>query len=344
MKISNETKIGALTLVSVVLLFLGFNFLKGKNVFQSGFYLYANYTDTKGLQPSNPVVINGYQVGTVYSMVADDKNLGTIKVELKLNDEYNIPKNSIATIDASPLGTARVLINLGTSTQFLHSKDTIQAGNKAGLLAALTDKLGPTADNLASVLAHMDTLVINVNTVLSADNKGSIASILNNLNKTTSEFSATATSLKTMLDAQSGSITKTMNNMESVTGNLAKNNEKINHMISNLDATTSQLSAADIKGIVEKMNTSATQLNLAMTDLNHKLNSTSGTAGALLNDKALYNNINATVRSMNTLLDDLRVHPKRYVNISVFGRKDKGDYLTKPLVVDSITNKSSDTK
>ncbi|WP_447639796.1 MULTISPECIES: MlaD family protein [Chitinophagaceae] len=344
MKISNETKIGALTLISVVLLFLGFNFLKGKNLFQTGFYLYVNYPDTKGLQPSNPVVINGYQVGTVYSMAADDKNLGTIRVELKLNEAYNIPQNSVATIDASPLGSAKINIALGTSTQFLHSKDTIKAGVNAGLLAALTDKLGPTADNLASVLAHMDTLIVNVNTVLSDNNKGSIATILTNLNKTTSEFAATATSLKNMLDAQSGSISKTMGNMQSITGNLASNNEKINHMISNLDATTSQLSSADIKGIVEKMNASATQLNQAMTDLNQKLNSSQGTAGALLNDKALYNNINATVRSMNTLMDDLRVHPKRYVNISIFGKKDKGDYLKQPLVVDSITNTSSDTK
>lgn len=344
MKISNETKIGALTLVSVVLLFLGFNFLKGKNLFQTGFYLYANYPDTKGLQPSNPVVINGYQVGTVYSMAADDKNLGTIKVEIKLNDTYNIPQNSVATIEASPLGASRIVIALGTSTQYLHSRDSIKAGVNGGLLAALTDKLGPTADNLASVLAHMDTLVVNVNTVLSDNNKGSIATILANLNKTTSEFAVTATSLKNMLDAQSGSISKTMGNIQSLTGNLASNNEKINHVMSNLEATTNQLSSADIKGIVEKMNNSATQLNLAMTDLNKKLNSSDGTAGALLNDKALYNNINATVRSMNTLLDDLRVHPKRYVNISVFGRKDKGDYLQKPLVVDSVTNTSSDTK
>ncbi len=344
MKISNETKIGALTLVSVVLLFLGFNFLKGKNVFQTGFYLYANYPDTKGLQPSNPVVINGYQVGTVYSMVADDKNLGTIKVEIKLNDTYNIPQNSVATIESSPLGTSKINIALGTSTQFLHSKDTIKAGVSAGLLAALTDKLGPTADNLASVLAHMDTLVVNVNTVLNDNNKGSIATILANLNKTTSEFALTATSLKNMLESQSGSISKTMSNVQSLTGNLASNNEKISHVMTNLDNATTQLSSADIKGIVEKMNSSATQLNLAMTDLNKKLNSTEGTAGALLNDKALYNNINATVRSMNTLLDDLRVHPKRYVNISVFGRKDKGDYLQKPLVVDSINNTSSDTK
>ena len=344
MKISNETKIGALTLVSIVLLFLGFNFLKGKNLFQTGFYLYTNYTDTKGLQASNPVVINGYQVGTVYSMQADDKNLGSIKVEFKLNEEYNIPRNSVATIESNPLGTARVVITMGNSTQFLKSKDMITAGNKAGLLAALTDKLGPTADNLASVLAHMDTLVMNVNTVLNTDNKGSIASILGNLNKTTSEFASTASSLKALLNAQSGSIGKSMSNIQSLTGNLASNNDKINHVMSNLESATNQLSSADIKGIVEKMNASATQLNAAMTDLNKKLTSTDGTAGALLNDKALYNNINNTVRSMNTLLDDLRVHPKRYVNISVFGRKDKGNYLQKPLVVDSVNNMSSDNK
>ncbi|MFT4204847.1 MAG: MlaD family protein [Chitinophagaceae bacterium] len=342
MKISNETKIGALTLVSIVLLFLGFNFLKGKNLFQTGFYLYANYPDTKGLQPSNPVVINGYQVGTVYNISADDKSLGTIKVELKLNDTYNIPQNSVATIEANPLGASRIVITLGTSTQYLHSKDSIKTGVNLGMLAALTDKLGPTAENLASVLAHMDTLVINVNTVLNTDNKGSITSILDNLNKTTAEFAGTATSLKRMLDAQSGSISRTMDNVQSITSNMASNNQKINHVMSNLETTTNQLSAADIKGIVGKLNVSATELNQTIADLNKKLNSTNGTAGALLNDRQLYDNINSTVRSMNTLLDDLRVHPKRYVNISIFGKKDKGDYLKQPLVVDSITNTSTD--
>src|SRR4029079_1935670 len=104
MKISNETKIGALTVVAVVFLILGFNFLKGKSVLKTGFFLYAKYSDLKKLASSNAVYANGLQVGTVYSTVAADASLKELIVEVKLSDEYEIPVNSLATIETNPLG------------------------------------------------------------------------------------------------------------------------------------------------------------------------------------------------------------------------------------------------
>ncbi len=336
MKISNETKIGALTLLTVVILVLGFNFLKGKSVFKSGFFLYAKYPDTKSLQPSNPVIVNGYQVGSVYSIKAADKSLNEIIVEIKLNDEYQIPKNSVATIQSNPLGSPKIEVARGNSGYFLKNGDTLTTGDDPGLLGSLSSKFGPAADQLTSSLGHLDSLLMNFNTVLNSDNKGSITSILSNLQKTTANFTVTSAYLQTLLNAQSGALAHSLGNMETFTSNLNTNNSKLNSTIDNLQTTTKHLSDADIKGMMDNLNKTVSELQGSIA----KIGSDNGTLGALINDKALYNNLNSSVRSMNILLDDLRAHPKRYVNISVFGRKDKGDYLTAPLVADSVSNTS----
>jgi phospholipid/cholesterol/gamma-HCH transport system substrate-binding protein len=136
-----------------------------------------------------------------------------------------------------------------------------------------------------------------------------------------------AASIEKMLNEQSGSISQSMNNVNSFTKNLADNNEKLSRTMTNVEKTTAQLSQADING-------SVTQLKLALEKLNTvlaKADSQDGTLGKLLNDKSLYNNLNNSIQSANTLLDDLRVHPKRYIQLSVFGKKDKSGPLMAPL-------------
>lgn len=334
MKISNETKIGALTLLSVVLLVLGFNFLKGKSVFKSGVFLYAKYGDTKGLQPSNAVIVNGFQVGSVYSIAAADKSLDQIIVEIKLNQDFQLPKNSVATISASPLGSAKIEITKGNSGYYLQPGDTLTTGEDQGLLGQMSAKLGPAADRLTSSLSHLDSLLMNLNTVLNDQTKGAVTGILSNLQKTTASFAVTANYLQAIMNTQTGALAHSLNNMQSFTGNLAANNQKLTASMDNLQKATKQLSDADIQGMLNNVNATITDLKSSI----NQLSSDKGTLGALINDRALYNNLNGTVRNLNTLMDDLRVHPKRYVNISIFGKKDKGDYLQKPLVIDSVSN------
>ena len=141
-------------------------------------------------------------------------------------------------------------------------------------------------------------------------------------------------SLQSMMNEQSGAITQSMNNVAGFTKNLADNNAKVTNMMSNIEKTTENLSKADIKGSVEQMKASITNLNLILS----KLNSKDGSMGKLMNDTALYNNLNNTIRSTNILIDDLRVHPKRYLNVSVFGKKDKTVPLMAP-IADSTLKK-----
>ncbi|MBN9298087.1 MAG: MCE family protein [Filimonas sp.] len=335
MKISNETKIGALTVIAVTLLILGFNFLKGKSLFKTGHFLNAQFTDTKQLMPSNAVFINGFQVGSVYAINAVDKNLHQINVEIKFNDAYVIPDNSIAAINGSPLGASSVEITLGNSANPLPEGGMLKSTEHAGLLSSLSAKVGPVADQLKVTLASLDSVLRNVNTVLDPNTKGNLQSVIANLSKATGSLVVSSASLQKMMNAETGVLAHTLSNVDSFTHNLAANNEKVSGIISNLQETTEHLSKADIDGVVNNLKKSVDQLGTAM----NKLNSTDGTAGALLNDKQLYNNLNNTVRSLNILMDDLRVHPKRYVSISVFGKKDKSTPLTAPLPVDTTNTK-----
>ena len=134
-----------------------------------------------------------------------------------------------------------------------------------------------------------------------------------------------------MLDKEHGSLTNTVQNMNDFTKNLADNNNKVNSILTNVETTTQHFSDVDVQGAITKLKQAIEQMNDILT----KVNSDKGTLGLLMNDKTLYNNLNSSVKSANTLMDDLRIHPKRYVNISVFGKKDKSGPITQP-IADSV--------
>lgn len=327
MKISNETKVGALTAVAITLLILGFNFLKGKTLFKTGNFIYAKYTDTKGIMVSNGVFINGFQVGSVYDIENADKNLSAIVVAIKLKDNYNIPANSIASIKENPLGNASITIALGDAATYVKSGDTILTASNAGLLGDVMNKLGPVGDQIKATVGSLDSVLKNINTIFDPATKNNLQEVIANINKTTASLVVSSASIQAMLNQQTGAITASMNNVNSFTKNLADNNDKVTRMLGNVEKTTENLSKADIDGTVAQLKNSIETLNTILG----KMSSTDGSLGKLLNDKALYDNLTNTVRSANILMDDLRVHPKRYVNISVFGKKDKTGPLMAPL-------------
>lgn len=327
MKISNETKVGALTAVAITLLILGFNFLKGKTLFKTGNIIYAKYTDTKGIMVSNGVFINGFQVGSVYDIENADKNLSAIVVAIKLKDNYNIPANSIASIKENPLGNASITIALGDAATYVKSGDTILTASNAGLLGDVMNKLGPVGDQIKATVGSLDAVLKNINTIFDPATKNNLQEVIANINKTTASLVVSSASIQAMLNQQTGAITASMNNVNSFTKNLADNNDKVTRMLGNVEKTTENLSKADIDGTVAQLKNSIETLNTILG----KMSSTDGSLGKLLNDKALYDNLTNTVRSANILMDDLRVHPKRYVNISVFGKKDKTGPLMAPL-------------
>lgn len=326
MKISNETKIGSLTAIAIVLLILGFNFLKGKTLFGKSHTLFAKYTNVQGLQPSNPVVINGLQVGTVFS-ITTDKNMKEILVNMNLTKDVNIPVNSIAIIKPSLLGVTSVDITLGDAKTYIPMNDTILTQASSGIFTDVLSKVDPVLYQVTKAVTSIDSILQKVNQVLDPNAKNNIAGTLANLNKTTENLIGASKSLDILLNTQTGALAGTLNNLNSFTANLDKNNGKINNVMTNLDKTATNLSNLDLQKTLNTLNETVGSLKTAIGKFDKK----DGTLGLLLNDTKLYENLRATSNKLNLLIDDLRTNPKRYVNISVFGKKTSNPPLTVPL-------------
>jgi phospholipid/cholesterol/gamma-HCH transport system substrate-binding protein len=331
MTVSNETKVGALTAVAITLLILSFNFLKGKTLLKTGNYLYAKYTDTKGVKISNPVYVNGFQVGAVADIENADPTLKSLIVAIKLTDAYDIPANSVAVINENPLGTPSIEIKLGNSQSFLQQGDTLQTAESKGLLSGVMDKIGPVTQQLEKTIETLDVVLKNINSVFDPQTKNNLQAVIANVNKTTESLVISSASLQQLLNQQTGAVAQSMNNVNKFTKNLSDNNEKVSQTLTNVTKTSENFAKADLAGSVDQLKAAIGNLN----KLVEKANSTDGSLGKLINDKTLYNNLNNTIKSANILVDDLRVHPKRYVNISVFGKKDKTGPLMAPLA-DSV--------
>ena len=326
MKISNETKIGALTAIAIVLLILGFNFLKGKSFFGKTHTLYAKYTNVQGLATSNPVMINGLQVGTVYS-ITTDKNMKEILVNMTMTKDVNLPVNSVAIIKPSLLQTVSIDIKLGNATTYIPKNGTIATEATAGIFNDVLSKIDPVLYQVTKAVSSIDSVLMSVNRILDPSSKNNIHATLENLNKTTANLIGVSASLSVLLNTQTGALAGTLNNLNSFTSNLDKNNSKITNLVGNLDKTATNLSQLDLQKTLTTLNGTIGDLKSTIG----KLNSTSGTAGLLLNDTKLYNNLTATANKINLLIDDLKTNPKRYVNISVFGKKNTAPGLTVPL-------------
>jgi len=325
-KISNETKVGALAVIVITLLILGFNFLKGNHVFNKSMTLYAKYSNVQGLATSNPVFINGLQVGSIEN-ISSDENMRELVVSLSLKQDLLIPNNSIALIIPNPLGTTKIEIKLGDAKVFLQNKDTLFTEAPKGLLDDVMKRVDPVLFEVKNAVSTLDTLLGNVNGIIDPSAKNNISHTIDNLNKITASVLLSVSSLEQMLNSKTGSIAKTMNNASAITGNLAASNGKITQVVNNLDVLTEKIAKLDLQKTLASLDTTVTELKSTIS----KLNSSDGSIGLLLNDPALYKNLTSTGNKLNLLLDDIRVNPKRYVNVSVFGKKQKMTTLVTPL-------------
>ena len=329
MKINNETKVGILAVVAILVLVLGFNFLKGKQIFKKQPTLYAVFKNLGSLEKSNVVKINGLPIGTVYDFDPTNKEVDSILVEIHLNRDVHIPDNSVALIDGSVLGAAYITIEKGSSNNFLEGGDTITTRLDAGLIANLKTQLTPTITRVNETVDSLKMVLSSVNSLLDPTTNGNIKSMIASL-------AVSSSYLQRMLNIENGMVAQAVGNLNSVTGNLAKNNDQVTKAIHNVELTTGNLANARIQETVAALEGTVNELKGTITRFDKSLNSNTGTLGRLMNDQKLYEQMNRAALSLEILLDDLRVHPKRYVNISLFGGKNKGDALTSPVIKDTL--------
>ncbi len=338
-KVSNETKVGALSAVAIALLILGFNFLKGRT-YSGKTFLYAKFKTIDGLLPSNAITINGFQVGTVVDITETDADLSGILVKLKLIKDIRIPNTAFASVKSNPLGTTQVEIRFDSTQQiasYLNTGDTMRVGPSLGLLSnissVLDQRLSPTIDQLKASLKTLDDVLVNVNSIFDPNTKGNLQSVVSNANKTMASLVMSSAELEKMLNSKTGDLARSLASLSEFTKTLSDGKEQVTGILQNVEKTTQTLSKMELDKTVRTLNEAMASLKSTLA----KVSSTDGTIGALINDKKIYNNLASTVNSMNLLLQDLRLNPKRYVNISVFGKKDKGTPLMKPMDEDSIT-------
>jgi len=328
MKINQETKVGILSIIAIVLLILGFNFLKGKDIFKKRKQIYAVFKDLGPLSKSNEVKINGYVIGTVYDLKTKDKDVTGIVATINLNEDVNIPDNSQAFISSPLVGSSFISIEKGDSHNFLKPGDTLNTRKDPGFIDDVRAQLNPTLDKVREGIDSLTIVFGNINTLFTAQNKMHITHTLANLDQASA-------SLNGLLDRQTGALAKTLDNVNAVSANLRSNNDSINIAISHAKRFTEKLSNLEVERLIDTLETALSQFKTTIA----KLNSTEGTLGALIHDRKLYDKLNDAALSAEILLDDLRAHPKRYVNISIFGRRDKDGALTSPLIKDSTAVK-----
>ncbi len=309
MKISREFKIGLVALVAIILAIWGINFLKGINILTPTEKYYAVYGNVKGLLESAVVNLNGYKVGNVSKIEFEENNLGKIVVEISLGKKIKLPRNTKIVLRSGSLisGSKDVELMLGDGPGYYEPGDTLPSS----IQVELADYIDPIRSQVESLIKSVDTVMVALSKLMDNNTRKNLQGTIANLNNATQ-------SLRLSLQPN-GSLSNSFSNLASVTDNLKKNNEEISTVLHNFAAVSDSLKQSDLKKLINH----ADETFAKTSELFGKINEGEGTAGKLVVNDSLYNNLNSAVASLDSLLIDLKDHPGRYVRVSVFGKKEK---------------------
>jgi phospholipid/cholesterol/gamma-HCH transport system substrate-binding protein len=315
LKITREIKTAILVITSILLFIWGYSFLKGKDLFNNYKTFYVEYANVEGLSPSAPVTINGLVIGKVKSITINEK--GSLLVELQINTDFPISKSSTATIyEASLIGGKQVAINPNLNDKIITEDGDYLVGNiQPSLMTSLGDKAAPVMAKIEKLMTSADQLVNSFNSVMDAKGQADLKKSLAELSATMEQFHNVATNANVILDENKGQLKGMVTNFNKVSDNFVKISDSLNK--------------ANLGQTVRNLNATLSKVDGLMKDLE----SGKGTMGKLLKDEALYANLEKTSRELELLLQDVRLNPTRYVNVSVFGKKNKPYVAPK----DSIT-------
>ena len=318
MKISKEIKTGVLVVAAITLFIYGFNFLKGKDIFSSRRLFYVVYPEVAGLAESNPIELNGLKVGRVKDIQLFDTS-GRIIVTIAVTDsKLKIPKSSVAKIMSTGLmGDKAIRIIKSNEMAFAQDGDTLIGVVEASLQESVNATVKPLKDKAEKLIASIDSIMAVVNAVLDKTTRANLSQSFDNIKHALETFDRTSMRLDTMIAEERYKISIIFSKVESITTNLANNNDKISNAIKNFSSISDTLAKANLAKTIENANNALGQVSSVMD----KINKGEGTAGLLVHDKKLYDNLTAASGSLDSLLKDMNDHPKRY--FSVFGR-DRG--------------------
>ena len=299
MKLTKEIKIALVAIVGILVMYFGINFLKGMNLFSTNNAYYMTFDDIQGLGASTPIYADGYKVGTVDGLEYDYKENGPIKVKVDIIKDLRIPQGSKAEIVKDLMGNLQVNLLLANNPRERVEPGGIIPGAVNG---GMMDKAANLVPVVEKMLPKLDSILTSVNALLADP---ALAASLHNVETITSNLTVSTRELNTLMAGLN----------KQVPGMIGK----ANGVLDNTNRLTANLASLDVQGTLNKVNQT---LEIAH-QFTEKLNSNQGSLGLLMNDTKLYDNLTSTMSHADSLVIDLKAHPKRYVHFSVFGRKDK---------------------
>ena len=316
MKITKEIKAGILVIASISLFIWGYSYLKGKDILNNYKTFFVKYDNVEGLAATAPITINGLVVGQVAGIKLQPN--GEMLVQLQIKNDFPFSKSSVVAIYEPGLiaGKQLQIIPNFNDKVVAVSGDTLTSSVKKGLTDLVSDKLAPLQQKIEKMVVNADLLLTNLNEVLDTKSKENLKNSIANLSETIEGFNSVVNNANSILSNNKGNIDKTLANLNKVSSDFSK--------------ISDSLSKANITKVVKDLEKTLSNVDKIMSDVQ----SGKGSFGKMAKDDALYNNLEKTSRELELLLQDLRLNPTRYINVSLFGKKNK-PYKTP---TDSIKN------
>ncbi|PKA84224.1 phospholipid/cholesterol/gamma-HCH transport system substrate-binding protein [Ulvibacter sp. MAR_2010_11] len=310
MKLSREVKTGILAIGAILLFIFGYSFLKGTNLLDNHRTFYVKYSNVEGLAKSAPVTINGLNVGKVQNITFANKTGGLV-VEFTVEEDFDFSKNSLVRIYSSGLigGKSIGIFPSYDASNIAKSGDTLKGEIEKSMLDAVASRLGPLELKVNNTLATVDTLLLAYTDIVDERTRENLKNAIANLNTTLNSLGGVSGKLDAVLGENTDKLNRTFTNLDVMSENFAKLSDSLAKL------ETGKL-VTDLQNVVTRFN-----------DIVTRIDNGEGSVGKLLKDEKLYDNLEGASRQLEQLLQDLKLNPKRYVHISVFGKKQK-EYVT----------------
>lgn len=320
MKISKEVKVGFVTVIAIGCFLYGFSFLKGKNFFSTQRKFYAVYYDIDGLVEANPLLINGYKVGMVGDIELAHDTSSRVIVTLVLDDEVNVPRNSVAKVISSDiLGSKAVRLILGSGTTYAQDGDTLASAHEDNLGQSVNKIVAPLQKKASDLLSSIDSVMVVVQQIFDEDARQNLAKSFESIKSAIASLETTAFRLDTLVYTEKSKISGILTKVDKLAGTLANNSDKLNNIIGNFSNISDSLAKSNIMSAINNADVALTQASSILT----KIEKGEGTMGMLINNDSLYRKLDKSSAELEKLIKDLRVNPERYLHFSVIGRRDR---------------------
>ena len=308
MKFTKEIKVGFLAVLGIMMSVFSYNYLKGINLFDKNRKFIVKYEKVDGLSVSNPVTMNGFKIGKVQKINFNSKNTRELLVDIIIDNDVIFPKTSLAELYETGLigGKAIAIIpDYKNDSTIAIDGDYLKGVIKPGLTELVNQILPQVQLQIEAVMKNAEIVLQNINTLFDDETKKELKSSIEDFSNLTSSLSETSDEISKLIADNSENLTNSLSDFRSASNNIK--------------SITDSLSSDDIKSITINLNSLVNNLNSITTSLKNS----EGTAGKLINDKSIYENLENATNQLNRLIEDIKLNPSRYINFSVFGKKNK---------------------